>query len=99
MDVVTRVVALLLLLACAGGGLGDPVWCPDGCREAPAHPATSSNHPLAPGVCLFCGTGFIVTNPVLPSHEAALSPRDIVTTSESVAPPELHSIDPPPRLN
>jgi hypothetical protein len=99
MDVVTRVVALFLLLACAGQGAVDTLWCPDGCQDAPVQHATDSPHRSTPGVCLFCGTGFVVTSPVLPSDPAALSPQSILTTSQATPSPEFHSIDHPPRLS
>jgi hypothetical protein len=98
MCVVTRVVALLLLLACAGQGALDTVWCPDGCQEAPVQKADSHHRP-APGVCLFCGTGFVVTAPVLPAAPTTEGPQAFFTASDSIPSPDFHSIDHPPRLS
>jgi hypothetical protein len=99
MDVVTRVVALFLLLACAGQGAVDTLWCPDGCREAPAQQATDSHHQAAPGICLFCGTGFVVAAPVLPVEPSTERPQILSASSDSVPSPDFHAIDHPPRLS
>jgi hypothetical protein len=99
MGVVTRVVALILLLAYAGQGAVDSMWCPDGCQDAAAQHATDSNHPSAPGVCLFCGTGFVVTALVLHAAPTFESPRAAISSSDSIPAPDLHAIDHPPRLS
>ncbi len=46
---VIRVVALLLLLACAAQGAADAVWCPDGCQEGPASQTTATHQTSTPG--------------------------------------------------
>ena len=99
MDVVTRVVALFLLLACAGQGAVDTVWCPDGCQDVPLQHATDSRHRPAPGVCLFCGTGFVLTATVLPSAPTTEKPQVLFASSDSIPSPECHAIDHPPRLS
>jgi hypothetical protein len=99
MDIVLRVVALLLLFAYAGQGAVDSMCCPDGCQDAAAQHATDSNHPSVPGVCLFCGTGFVVTAPVLPAAPTFESPRAAISSSDSIPIPDLHAIDHPPRLS
>ena len=99
MDGVTRVVALLLLLAFAGQGAVDTVWCPDGCRETPTQQATDSHHPPGPGVCLFCGTGMVVIAPVLPAAPTTDRPQALFTAADSIPSPDFHAIDHPPRLS
>jgi hypothetical protein len=99
MNLVTRVVALFLLLACAGQGAVDTLWCPDGCREAPAQQATDSHHQPAPGICLFCGTGFVVAGPVLPVEPSTERPQVLCASSDSVPSTDFHAIDHPPRLS
>ena len=99
MDLVTRVVALVLLLACAGQAAVDTLWCPDGCREAPVQQTTDSHHRSAAGVCLFCGTGFVVTAPGLPEAPTTERPQTLSTSSDSIPSPNVHAIDHPPRLS
>ena len=99
MNSVTRVVALVLLLAYAGQGAADSVWCPDGCQDAPTQHATDSNHPSAPGVCLFCGTGFVVTPPLLPAAPTMEGLQAIFMSPASIPSTGLHAIDHPPRLS
>jgi hypothetical protein len=99
MDTVTRVVALFLLLACAGQGALDSIWCPDGCQEPPSQHATTPHQSSAPGVCLFCGTGFVVTVAVLPTAPTTETPPVPLTSSDSVLSPDFHAIDHPPRLS
>jgi hypothetical protein len=99
MDGVIRVVALFLLLACAGQGAVDTLWCPDGCREAPTQQAADSHHPPCPGVCLFCGTGMVVVAPVLPVEPTSEGPQALFTPSDSIPSPDFHAIDHPPRLS
>jgi len=96
---VTRVVALFLLLACAGQGAVDTLWCPDGCRETPTQQATDPHHRPTPGFCLFCGTGFVVNAPVLPSAPTTERPQVLFALSDSVPSPDCHAIDHPPRLS
>jgi hypothetical protein len=99
MNVVTRVVALVLLLACAGQGAVDTLWCPDGCREAPTQSATDSHHGPSPGVCLFCGTGMVVVAPVLPVAPTTEPRQAPFSPSDSTPSPDFHAIDHPPRLS
>ena len=99
MDGVTRVVALVLLLACAGQGAVDTLWCPDGCREAPTQQATDSHHQPSPGVCLFCGTGMVVVAPVLPVAQTTERTQALFAASDSIPSPDFHAIDHPPRLS
>ena len=96
---VTRVVALFLLLACAGQGAVDTLWCPDGCQDSPVQQATDSHHPPAPGVCLFCGTGFVVSAPILPAAPTTERPQALCTSSDSIPSAAFHAIDHPPRLS
>jgi len=96
---VTRVVALFLLLACAGQGAADTLWCPDGCQDSPVQQATDSHHRPAPGVCLFCGTGFVVTAPLLPAAPTTERPQALSTSSDSIPSADFHAIDHPPRLS
>jgi hypothetical protein len=96
---VSRVVALFLLLACAGQGAMDSLWCPDGCQDPPAQHATTPHKSSGPGVCLFCGTGFVVTVAVQPSAPTAERPHVVLTSSASVRSQHLHAIDHPPRLS
>jgi len=96
---VTRVVALFLLLACAGQGAVDTLWCPDGCQDSPVQQATDSHHRPAPGVCLFCGAGFVVTAPLLPAVPTAEQLQALCTSSDSIPSADIHAIDHPPRLS
>jgi hypothetical protein len=100
MNLVTRVVALFLLLACAGQGVVDTLWCPDGCREGPTQAATDSHHRPSPsGVCLFCGTGMVIVAPVLPVAPTTERTQALFTASDSIPSPDFHAIDHPPRLS
>jgi hypothetical protein len=100
MNLVTRVVALFLLLACAGQGVVDTLWCPDGCREVPTQAATDSHHRPSPsGVCLFCGTGMVIVAPVLPVAPTAERTQALFSASDSIPSPDFHAIDHPPRLS
>jgi hypothetical protein len=96
---VTRVVALFLLLACAGQAATDTLWCPDGCQEAPAQQTTDSHHGPAPGACLYCGTGFMVTAPAVPTAPTTEGPQPLFTSADSIPSTDLHAIDHPPRLS
>jgi hypothetical protein len=98
MDTVTRVVALFLLLACAGQGAVDSFWCPDGCQEPPSQHATTPHQSSAPGACLFCGTGFVVTAAVPPVAPTLERPQVLLASSISVPSQDFHAIDHPPRL-
>jgi hypothetical protein len=97
---VIRVVALFLLLACAAQGSVDSIWCPDGCQGSPTQRATTSHQSSSvPGVCLFCGTGFIVTAPVLPAAPRVDEPLALFTSTVSIPSAAFHAIDHPPRLS
>ena len=94
---VTRVVALLLLLGCAARGVGDTVWCPDGCQDNPAAQTTVPHQSPAPGVCLFCGTGFVVAARVAADRPTLEPAQTVFADSDPLSSTESRSIDHPPR--
>jgi hypothetical protein len=94
---VIRVAALVLLMGCAAQGAADTVWCPDGCREGPVSQTTSPHQPSASGVCLFCGTGFVVAARVAADKPVLADAQAVFAYADAVSSPESHSIDHPPR--
>jgi hypothetical protein len=61
--------------------------------------AATPHQSQAPGVCLFCGTGFVVTAPVLPQAPKVDGPLALFTSTVSIPSAAFHAIDHPPRLS
>jgi hypothetical protein len=94
---VIRVVALVLLLGYAGQGVVDSVWCPDGCQENLQPRTSESSQTAVPGVCLFCGTGFVVTSHIAPMVPVPAATPAAFAHIDLHSSQQLHPIDHPPR--